>query len=205
MKAILILIIFFGISYGQTINIDLPQKKLDLFVSHYNDFLKTVHKDIKKLRSMEEPVNRLSDKKNLDLLITGYDRLLKKISKEKIIILTKYEEYSESVIQTLSEIGVSNEKIKDISDILTKATDYLAKSFDQLEDFLYFKKEEFVFLKNSKFSINKNKIVFNSKQEYEKYKNIRKKSSEHLKKFNHYTDLFLKYHKKAVRKVNELF
>ncbi len=204
MRAVIIFILFFGISYGQ-VQLDLPQKKLDLFTSYYNNFLKDIKKEIQKLRSMEKPLTKLSDRKNLLTLISRYDKLLKKVSEEKLIILTKYEEYSDSVVRTLHDLGVSEEKIKEISGTLKKAEDTLAKSFDQLGEFLFYKKRELSFLKNSKFSINKGKIMFASKQEYEKHKEISTQAVQHLKKFNYYSEQFLKLHKKAVKKINEIF
>lgn len=205
MRAIFILVLFFGISYGQTVQIDLPQKKLDLFTSYYNSFLKSINTEIKKLTSLEQPANKLSDPKNLSALISRYDKLLKKVATEKLIILTKYQEYSDSAVETLSNLGVSAEKIKEISSILKKAKDKLAESFDHLEDFLFYKKKELTFLKNSKFSVNKDKIIFSTKQDYNQHKKIITQAVQHLKEFNQYSDQFLKLHKKAVKKINELF
>ncbi|SNZ02164.1 hypothetical protein SAMN06265182_0035 [Persephonella hydrogeniphila] len=197
MRTALIFLLFITFTYGEIIVLDVPQKSSDRFTSTYNTLIKEVKNSLKNLEKKEKSL------KDINALLMEYDRLLKKVSVEKILAVSRYKEYEDATINALKDLGVSAENLEKIYNLFQKAENSLVKSLDALEEFLLYKKKKFQLLKNSSFKIENGKIIFSDKQSYRAYIEITKNIKKAFNEYQNYSKQFIQINKQIIKKVNE--
>jgi hypothetical protein len=197
MRVILFFLIIVSIVRAETIVLDAPQRSSDRFTAIYNTLLKDLKNGLNSIQKKEKEL------KDIDAVSRKYQVLLKKVSVQKILVISRYKEYEEATISALKDIGVSQDNIKKIYTLFEKAEKSLVRSLDKLEEFLLYKKKKFDLLKNSSFKVENGKIIFSDKKAYQAYKDITGKIKKAFEEYRKYSEKFIKINKQIVKKVNE--
>lgn len=197
MRVILFFLIIVSIVRAETIVLDAPQRSSDRFTAIYNTLLKDLKNGLNSIQKKEKEL------KDIDAVSRKYQVLLKKVSVQKILVISRYKEYEEATISALKDIGVSQDNIKKIYTLFEEAEKSLVRSLDKLEEFLLYKKKKFDLLKNSSFKVENGKIIFSDKKAYQAYKDITGKIKKAFEEYRKYSEKFIKINKQIVKKVNE--
>ncbi|WP_457625498.1 hypothetical protein [Persephonella sp.] len=197
MRVILFFLIIVSIVRAETIVLDAPQKSSDRFTAIYNTLLKDLKNGLNSIQKKEKEL------KDIDAVSREYQALLKKVSVQKILVISRYKEYEEATITALKDIGVSQDNIKKIYTLFEEAKKSLVRSLDKLEEFLLYKKKKFDLLKNFSFKVENGKIIFSDKKAYQAYKDITGKIKKAFEEYRKYSEKFIKINKQIVKKVNE--
>jgi len=197
MRVILFFLLFVSVLRAETIVLDAPQRSSDRFTAIYNTLLKDLKNGLNSIQKKEKEL------KDIDAVSREYQALLKKVSVQKILLISRYKEYEEATISALKDIGVSQDNIKKIYTLFEEAEKSLVRSLDKLEEFLLYKKKKFDLLKNSSFKVENGKIIFSNKKAYQAYKDITGKIKKAFEEYRKYSEKFIKINKQIVKKVNE--